>query len=136
MLEIFYEDNRVTELGFLDSFFFILRRIVFVLTILFLVEDSLYLITFLIFMLSSLLNISYWAMAHPLLSKNANRIEIINEFFVLLSSYFAMMLINDSRGREELLSVGLCLKSTIIICVLANFFILLVIFISQLRRMV
>ena len=73
-----------------------------------------------IFIISSFLYLLYFTIAKPQLSNVSNRIEVINEFFVLLIGYFAYILIDNSAPREQIIALGWLIQNTIYACIFLN----------------
>ena len=131
---IFYEDRKASRSGLFESFYFILRRILFVLTALFLVNGSWSLVAFCVYLFCSFFHLVYLITIQPMLSQTRNFTEIINELFVLMTSYCAMLLIDPSKRREELLEIGSLLKVVIYTSICSNLLIVIISLISQARR--
>ena len=103
---IFFADKKITQMGLFESFLFVLRRTLFVLSVLFLVSDRLSLLAIGIYIFSSFLNLVYLVTVQPFFNGHRNTTEAVNEIFVLLTSYIALMLLDISKQRQELLAIG------------------------------
>ena len=129
--ELFFEDKKITNLALLESFFFILRRTVFILSALYLIKQSLVILAVAIFSVSSFLRLTYMLSAKPMIQPQRNYIEAMNEIFVLVSAYFALLLLNESQTREEIYNLGRAIKTTIYTSVAFNVIIICVSFYLQ-----
>ena len=96
---LFYEGRRLTYSGLSQSFFYMLRRAVFIISALIMATDSRVIIAIAIFVVCSFFTLAYMIVLQPFQDKSLNRFEIINEFFVLLISYHTVVLLNDSFSR-------------------------------------
>ena len=96
----------MSRLALNGSFFFILRRSIFVLSALQMTEGFLVFIAVAIFIISSFLYLLYFTIAKPHTSDVSNYSEVINELFVLLIGYFAYILIDNSAPRIQIIALG------------------------------
>ena len=78
---------------------FILRRLIFVTSALFMTSDTLVLMAVAQYIVLSLLDLLYVAMAKPFMEHKQNYTEMINEVFVLFIAFFAYLLMDNSMSR-------------------------------------
>ena len=69
---LFFEDKHMTTWGLSESFFFVLRRTIFIVSALYLVEEKVVIFAVAIFSLSSFLNLVYLLTAQPMLEPSRN----------------------------------------------------------------
>lgn len=95
---IFFFGRRLTRWGLLDCPIFILRRVIFVVSALYMVDQVF--AAFAIFMLSSYLKLTYIISVKPFDSIVMVQTEAFNELTVLLVGYAAFLLVDKSLGRD------------------------------------
>jgi hypothetical protein len=109
--------------------FFILRRMIMVITLILLPDYANFQCS--IYVLSACFTLIYVIQVRPYDNEMLNTQEIINECFILVSSYFMLIFSDWIPNTEELTGVGMNLKSTmglvmliiLLLCVVVNLFI-------------
>ena len=96
----------------LQNLWFILRRIITVMTIIFLGEKWQFL-QLQLFMICSLAILAFECYASPFDSGYQNNVEIFNEINVLLVSYQGLQLLYSSWSPEMMHNVGIAMNSLI-----------------------
>mmetsp|Transcript_25298 Transcript_25298/g.31669 ORF Transcript_25298/g.31669 Transcript_25298/m.31669 type:complete len:193 (+) Transcript_25298:2369-2947(+) len=123
----------MTNLGLFESFFFILRRALFVISALLLSSGSYVLLAVGIYCVTSFLHLAYMLTVQPMIKPKHNYVEVMNEVFVLMTSYYAILLLDGSKTRAEIYNLGNTIKWTIYLSILTNFIVILVSFCMQIR---
>ena len=88
----------------------------------------------LIFMLGSLALLIFISYAHPFDSAYQNRIEILNEFNVLLVGYLACMILYSSYNPKMIDQIGILLNYVIVGGVLLNVVLIVYMMIFELKN--
>ena len=88
----------------------------------------------LIFMLASLALLIFISFAHPFDTAYQNRIEILNEFNVLLVGYLACMILYSSYNPEMIDQIGVLLNYVIVGGVLLNVVLIVYMMIFELKN--
>ena len=100
---LFFQGKKLNNLAILDSLIFVIRRLIFVASAIFLVNGSMSLLAISIFMILSYLQVLFVISVQPHTKKFMQWTEAINELFILLFGYIVFSLANPARSREEIL---------------------------------
>lgn len=98
---------------------FILRRVIMI--TLFLSFQKLQLIVLVIYMLLSLMNLSYMSNTKPFLTKRTNRFEVFNEATVYIVTVFYLMFLREDITNEFMHWNGLLIVNLKVINMAINF---------------
>ena len=69
-----------------------------------------------------------------MIKQRRNRIDSLNEMFVLVTGYYALLLLDESMSREEIFSLGKVINATLFLDVAFNIFIIFASFYVQTRQ--
>ena len=116
----------------LQNLWFILRRIITVMTIILLKEKWKF-VQLQLFMICSLATLTFECYAKPFNSRYQNFIEVFNELIVLLVSYQGLQLLYSSWSPEMMYHVGTVMTAIILTGIAVNLLLILWNMIYELR---
>lgn len=130
-MEALFEGFKLNLPSLLYYLFFILRRMIMVATLILLPEYANFQVS--IYVLSSCYTLMYAIQVKPYDNEDLNKQEVINEIFVLISSYFMLIFSDWIPNNEELTGFGINLKSALgrvmliimLLCIAVNLFIVI-----------